>query len=96
MEFTWYNHILPPNAACFVPDETVSPRMLAPASSGHKGGVNTALCDGSVRFVNEKIDAEIDSTSMNGRVSNASVKNRHESVWMALGTRAGNESCVGD
>ncbi len=98
MGFTWYNHILPPNAACFTPDETASPRMLAPASSGHKGGVNAAMCDGCVRFVSEKIDAELDSTSMNtfmnGRVSNMSAQKQRESVWCAIGTRAGHEEHV--
>jgi prepilin-type N-terminal cleavage/methylation domain-containing protein/prepilin-type processing-associated H-X9-DG protein len=44
------------------------------ARSYHSGGVNAALCDGSVRFVSNSIAANL---------------------WLALGTRAGNET-IGD
>lgn len=60
---TWYNHILPPNAA--LPDCNAGPlsygggRGLYTARSNHPGGVNAVMADGSARFVADSIDVAL-------------------------------------
>lgn len=48
-----YYHVTPPNGlSCMYPPG----RIATTAGSYHPGGVNLALCDGSIRFVTETID----------------------------------------
>jgi prepilin-type N-terminal cleavage/methylation domain-containing protein/prepilin-type processing-associated H-X9-DG protein len=53
-----FNTLLPPNKPCYRPG-TQWWELVTPASSYHPGGVNVCMCDGSVRFVADNIDADI-------------------------------------
>jgi prepilin-type N-terminal cleavage/methylation domain-containing protein len=53
---TLYYHVLPPNSrSCMYPPG----RIATTAGSRHTGGINTANCDGSVRFVSNSVDLTI-------------------------------------
>ena len=63
-----YDHALPPNSpGCLTGDRPQTEleyiqfmiRAVRPASSLHDGGVNAAICDGSVRFVSQSIDRDV-------------------------------------
>ncbi|MBN1854208.1 MAG: DUF1559 domain-containing protein [Pirellulales bacterium] len=53
----WYNHLMPPNSVCWKISSSWW-NLVSPATSEHSGGVNTCMCDGSVRFVAEGVDPD--------------------------------------
>jgi hypothetical protein len=54
-----YNHFLPPNAKQPDCHNRSHNFALTSARSNHTGGVQTTLCDGSVRFVNEGVELAV-------------------------------------
>lgn len=69
-----------------------------PASSHHPGGVSVAMCDASVRFVNDSVDA---GDTTRGQIDNAGAVNKYGSryvgqsirgVWGAMATHRGGEA----
>lgn len=61
-----YSHLMPPNSlGCFNAQPFHPHQDLANSYHGltstslHAGGVHTAFCDGHVRFINDKLDAEV-------------------------------------
>ena len=91
--FSWFNTILPPNSpSCASGVHHWEPAIMPPTSY-HPGGVVASYCDGSVRFISNKIDC--------GNISGMPVgdntglcKRDGESnfgAWGAAGSRNGNE-----
>lgn len=58
MNWTRYNHVVPPNRISCKRGITWDGSAMA-ASSRHSGGVNVLMGDGAVHFVSETIDAEV-------------------------------------
>jgi prepilin-type processing-associated H-X9-DG protein len=53
-----FNTLLGPNKPCYRPASEWW-ELVTPASSYHASGINACLCDGSVRFVTDNIDADV-------------------------------------
>lgn len=93
--FAAFTTILPPNTAvCLLGDPNwqsggghYAPGIWTPTSQ-HPSGINTVLCDGSVRFLTETIDAGNQSA-----VAPAPTAGGFSpfGVWGALGTKSGGE-----
>jgi len=56
---TWYNHLLPPNSTCWLPEPGGYWKLISPPSSYHTDVVNVAMLDGSVQMVSSGIDPTI-------------------------------------
>jgi len=91
--FAGLTTILPPNSAvCVFGNSGAISAHLFPgiwsATSDHPGGVNVAMCDGSVRFVSNTIDAG--NQSAIAPAGNAGGPSPY-GVWGAMGTKSGGE-----
>jgi prepilin-type processing-associated H-X9-DG protein len=97
-EFVVFQTILPPNSPT-CSSSTTSRAGIAPSvSSYHPGGANVAMCDGSIRFVNEAIDTGDLSLALLGSgatnvhfVWNYIGPCRWGGVWGQLGSQRGGE-----
>ena len=83
--FSSFYPVIAPNGPICSRDSWSSGAAYVTASSYHPGGVNVVLCDGSVRFINENIDAGLPSDS--GKNTGASARG----VWGAMGSIKGGE-----
>ncbi len=90
--FTAFNTILPPNSAIVLSQQKEDCSGVLPPSSRHQGGVGVCLADGSVRFINNSIDAG-DRQSPTPYVGSAEEPNQKSvyGIWGAMGTRASEE-----
>ena len=81
-----FTTLLPPNSpTCYVGTAHSDDGVFSP-SSRHRGGVNCAMVDGSVRFVSDTIDAG------NSSATPVSIGTSPYGVWGALGSTNGGEA----
>lgn len=88
---TGFNTVIPPNGPMASQDKGEWSWGVFPPSSYHPGGVNTALCDGSVQFISETIDT---GNLALPEAINAGVKPSPYGVWGAMGSMNGGEAKV--
>ncbi len=94
--YTLFFTILPPNSPSCA-NANAEDWCISAASSYHSGGVNAVMCDGSVRFISETVDAGDQSKTAPDVATNKSRPQDYGGkspygVWGALGTRAGGET----
>jgi len=94
--YTLFFTILPPNSPSCA-NGSAEDWCIAAASSYHSGGVNAVMCDGSVRFISETVDAGDQSISADQIATNKARPQDYGGkspygVWGAIGTRAGGET----
>ncbi|MFO1063213.1 MAG: DUF1559 domain-containing protein [Pirellulales bacterium] len=86
------NTILPPNSpSCAIIGDEMRDGFYSSASF-HSGGVQTVLCDSSVRFISEKIDVgDLTKPVPHFQTDEEAKTPSLQGVWGALGSRSGNE-----
>jgi prepilin-type N-terminal cleavage/methylation domain-containing protein/prepilin-type processing-associated H-X9-DG protein len=93
---TSFQTMAAPNSPRCAKDGGSSP--IVPASSYHRGGAYVAMCDGSVQFITDGIDAgDPSATTTPGGTAVAGVSYKGATirgVWGAMGTRAHGEVFV--
>ncbi|MDD3587850.1 MAG: DUF1559 domain-containing protein [Thermoguttaceae bacterium] len=82
---------MPPNAFHCTYDKVNSDVTTGTASSYHRGGVNAAMADGSVRFVSDTINTGNPSQSISKNFSEA-IGESPWGIWGAMGSANGGES----
>ena len=88
--FTVVTTIVPPNGPSCIAQNNDWGAGYYTAGSYHSGGIQAAMCDGSVKFLSQTIDTG--DLSLNQRITGRSPYG----VWGALGTRKGGELIDGD
>jgi prepilin-type N-terminal cleavage/methylation domain-containing protein/prepilin-type processing-associated H-X9-DG protein len=89
---TGFNTVLPPNSPMALQDKGEWSWGVIPPQSYHPGGVNAAMCDGSVQFISETINTGNLASPQFNRVTPVPAKNSPYGVWGALGSMNGGES----
>ena len=91
--FSLFNTILPPNRPSCAVSGAEAADGLYSMGSLHTGGGNVVMADGSVRFLNQNIDAgaENQRTLTVQQLTATSLPSPH-GIWGALGTIAGDEN----
>jgi prepilin-type processing-associated H-X9-DG protein len=85
--YSGFEAVLPPNSPSCTTSLIEGYVMMTP-NSFHSGGVNSVMCDGSVRFISETIDAGSANQNMSMSYSGPSPWG----IWGALGSLDGGET----
>ena len=88
--YTAFYTVLPPNSPSCSNGDAENVAVVSP-NSYHVGGANVAMCDASVRYFTDAIDAGDPTRSMPG---NTYTGPSLWGVWGALGTTAGGEAAI--
>lgn len=88
---TGFNTVLPPNSPIALQDKGEWSWGTIPPQSYHPGGVNAAMCDGSIHFISDTINTGNLASPQFNRVTPA-LKASPYGVWGALGSMSGGES----
>ncbi|MDO5581953.1 MAG: DUF1559 domain-containing protein [Planctomycetia bacterium] len=86
--------VIPPNGpGCTSTKQPDDSAVFITSSSYHSGGVNTAMADGSIRFISDTIDAGLPSqTVTSSQVFNKLTGPSLWGIWGAMGSIAGGEN----